>query len=185
MSYTEKCGSAPIALNSRPSSSLSVDSDNIRLHTFAHGQEIGLPQLAIQETTLSRFEPGYNHATIPTTCCALLPVEVNTAHIQGSALGATHGGSIAIRQRQEALALYFHRMHQYQIAATHETYDEYLASLKRLDAYGEGAVDKPSVLVKIPRQSIQKARPPQYTQIRLRRGSPRYPARRASSLIPL
>ena len=112
--------------------------EDLRLNTFAHGQEIGLPQLAIQETTFSRLEPGYGHITIPTTGCALLLVEVNTPHIQGRALGATHGGSIAIRQRQEPLALFFHRMNQYQTTATHETYDDYLVSLQRLDAYREG-----------------------------------------------
>ena len=149
--------------------------NDLRLNTFAHGQEIGLPQLAIQETTFSRLEPGYGHITIPTTSCALLLVEVNTPHIQRRALGATHGGSIAIRQRQEPLALFFHRMNQYQITATHETYDEYLGSLKRLDAYGEGTVDEPSALVKIPRQSIQKAMPAQYTKTRLGRGISRIP----------
>ena len=75
--------------------------EDLRLNTFAHGQKIGLPQLAIQETTFSRLEPGYGHISIPTTSCALLLVEVNAPHIKRRALGATHGGSIAIRQRQE------------------------------------------------------------------------------------
>ena len=30
--------------------------EDLRLNTFAHGQEIGLPQLAIQETTFARLE---------------------------------------------------------------------------------------------------------------------------------
>ena len=30
--------------------------EDLRLNTFAHGQEIGLPQLAIQETTFVRLE---------------------------------------------------------------------------------------------------------------------------------
>ena len=144
--------------------------EDLRLNTFAHGQEIGLPQLAIQETSFSRFEPGYGHIPIPTTSCALLLIEVNTPHIQRRALGATHGGSIAIRQRQEPLALFFHRMNQYQITATHETDDKYLVSLERLVAYGERPVDEPSALVKIPRQSIQKARPAQNTKTRLGSG---------------
>ena len=38
-------------------------------------------------------------------------------------------------------------------------YDEHLVPLKRLEAYGEGTVDEPSALDKIPRQSIQKAKP--------------------------
>ena len=61
-------------------------------------------------------------------------------------------------------------MNQCQIAATQETYDEYLVSVKRLVAYGEGTVDEASGLVKVPRQSIHKAAPEQYTKIRLRSG---------------
>ena len=61
-------------------------------------------------------------------------------------------------------------MHQRQIAATEESYDEYLVSVKRLVAYGEGTVDEASGLVQVPCQSIHKAAPEQYTKIRLRGG---------------
>ena len=71
---------------------------DLRLRAFAHGQESGLPQGAIQETTFFRLEPGYGHIPIPTTSCAPLLVEVDAAHIQGRALGATHRGGVAIRQ---------------------------------------------------------------------------------------
>ena len=111
---------------------------DLRLRAFAHGQEIGLPQVAIQETTFSRLEPGYGHIPIPTTSCAPLLVEVDATHIQRRALGATHRGSIAIRQRQEPLALFFHGMNQDQIAATQETYDEYLVSIKRTRSLRRG-----------------------------------------------
>ena len=50
-------------------------------------------------------------------------------------------------------------MNQDLIAATHQTYDEYLVSLKRLDAYGEGTIDEPSALVKIARQTNVKTDP--------------------------
>ena len=46
------------------------------------------------------------------------------------------------------------KSNQHQIAAAHEPHDEYLASLQRLDAYGESTIDKSSPPVQIPRQSI-------------------------------
>ena len=94
---------------------------DLRLRAFAHGQEVGLAQGAIQETAFFRLEPGYGHIPIPTTSCAPLLIEVYAAQVQRRALGATHRGGVAIRQRQEPSALFFHWMHQYQIAVTQET----------------------------------------------------------------
>ena len=103
------------------------------------------------------LKPALRDIAIHLGSMPLAQIKIYTPTIEATALCASNGRRIPIATRPEALAVLVHRVYQHHAARGEGPYGEYSVSVQRLHAFGQCAIDKPALFVKVAGETVYEA----------------------------